>query len=203
MKKNAFTLIELLVVIVIIGVIAALLVPALGRAREGARRGQCANNLRQIGMGMSMYLDEHNFKFPPIFIIGGPNWWYTCLDPYLDNRNVWKCPNYKYHNYASYNYFSYGFNYWGLNILSGGEWTGKDINTVQNSAQCIMVADTYPRPGNQAYCYVYKNYIGYRHSNGTNVLFVDGHTGWYRTYPQAQSQIPWSTDPISRQWWNY
>jgi len=199
MKKKGFTLIELLVVIAIIGIIASLLIPAVGKAREGGRRSACVNNLRQIGMGMSMYLDEHNFKFTPIVV--GADWWYNYLDSYLDNRNVWKCPDYKYHNYALYNFFSYGFNYQGLNTSTAG-WQGKDINTVLNSAQCIMVADTYPQSGNQAYCYVYKNSIGYRHSNGTNVLFVDGHTGWYRTNPLAQSQIPMSGS-ASVTWWNY
>ncbi len=60
MKKKAFTLLELLVVIVIIGILAAILVPAIGRAREGARRAQCANNLRQIGIAWYLYLDDHD-----------------------------------------------------------------------------------------------------------------------------------------------
>ncbi len=64
MNKKAFTLIELLVTIVIIGIIAALLVPALGRAKEGARRAQCTNNLRQIGVAWWLYLDDHNECFP-------------------------------------------------------------------------------------------------------------------------------------------
>ena len=64
MREKAFTLLELLVVIVIIGLLAALLLPAFGRAREGARRAMCANNLRQIGIAWHMYLDDHNETFP-------------------------------------------------------------------------------------------------------------------------------------------
>ena len=64
MKKNAFTLLELLVVIAIIGIIAAILVPAMGRAREGARRTMCTNNLRQIGIAWYLYLDDHDERFP-------------------------------------------------------------------------------------------------------------------------------------------
>ena len=62
--KKAFTLFELLVVIVIIGILAALLVPALGRAREGARRAQCTNNLRQIGIAWHLYFIDHDDCFP-------------------------------------------------------------------------------------------------------------------------------------------
>jgi len=64
MDKRAFTLIELLVVIVIIGLLAAFLIPAMGSARESARRAQCANNLRQHGIAWYLYLDDHNDCFP-------------------------------------------------------------------------------------------------------------------------------------------
>ena len=64
MNKKAFTLIELLVVIAIIGLLGAFLLPVLGRAREGARRAQCANNLRQHGIAWYLYLDDHDERFP-------------------------------------------------------------------------------------------------------------------------------------------
>jgi len=61
---RAFTLIELLVVIAILGILAALLLPALSRAREAARRIACASNLRQIGIAFKAYANEHHGRFP-------------------------------------------------------------------------------------------------------------------------------------------
>ncbi|MFH0965836.1 MAG: DUF1559 domain-containing protein [Planctomycetota bacterium] len=83
MGKKGFTLIELLVVMVIIALLVGLLLPALGRAREEARKTQCRSNLRQIGLALNMYVTDNKGWTPAAYGIGGRNsteataWYFT------------------------------------------------------------------------------------------------------------------------------
>ena len=90
-SRSAFTLIELLVVIAIIAVLIALLLPAVQQAREAARRTQCSNNLKQIGLAIHNYHDTYS-RFPPSSIDPGHSrsGAFASILPYIDQANVYQ-----------------------------------------------------------------------------------------------------------------
>ena len=96
-RSIAFTLVELLVVVAIIGMMVALLLPAVNSARNAARRTQCQNNLRQVGLSIEMYLDTHGGEFPDISVIPGIGSAPTVLEvfgPYMEeNQATLACPS--------------------------------------------------------------------------------------------------------------
>ena len=101
-KLTAFTLVELLVVIAIIAVLAALLLPTLGRAKESARAAVCLSNLHQVGIALQIYVSENHNKLPVMYDpVPDPAVVATntspainhVLAPQLGNTNVLRCPS--------------------------------------------------------------------------------------------------------------
>lgn len=111
MKRQAFTLIELLVVIAIIAVLAAILFPVFGRAKESAKKTACLSSLKQMGTAFALYLGDHNGVYPTCDndkakIDGKPpkpetpdadgppeRDWHVVLQPYIKNFDILRCPS--------------------------------------------------------------------------------------------------------------
>jgi prepilin-type N-terminal cleavage/methylation domain-containing protein/prepilin-type processing-associated H-X9-DG protein len=95
--KTGFTLIELLVVIAIIALLAAILFPVFGRARENARRSSCQSNLKQLGLGLAQYYADYDGYFIPFTDTGSSSGkgfsWTVCIYPYLKSTQVMTCPS--------------------------------------------------------------------------------------------------------------
>jgi prepilin-type N-terminal cleavage/methylation domain-containing protein/prepilin-type processing-associated H-X9-DG protein len=130
--RRGFTLIELLVVIAIIAILAAILFPVFARAREQARRSVCVSNMKQIGLGLGMYMQDYDQTFPP----GGLKVWgvtkktdrnllVSQLNPYTKNDQIFRCPSDRgWDKYLPSVYQAFGSSY--TDALKN-EWGGVDL----------------------------------------------------------------------------
>ncbi|WP_437222013.1 DUF1559 domain-containing protein [Planctomicrobium sp. SH661] len=158
--RRGFTLIELLVVIAIIAVLIALLLPAVQQAREAARRSQCKNNLKQLGLALHNYHDVYN-SFPigsraghPIPNMAGCNWRVSIL-PYLEQAAAFNKLNFSGGSFASGTFDTFSVPFQGNEVLSG-----LLVSAYKCPSSPIHAFEDEPNAGNEARLSMMPDYVG-------------------------------------------
>jgi prepilin-type N-terminal cleavage/methylation domain-containing protein len=189
--SHGFTLIELLVVVAIISILAAILFPVFARARESARRASCLSNMKQIGIGIMMYTQDYDERYPIVtsYTIDAFATETTTpspfqeIYPYTKSWQILVCPSAIANGATAKNATSYFIDGTVINE------TGVSMAAINEPAKRIVIQDYYE---SRKYAYVrpyltggkYVSWLGTGYSDihfdGGNLIFADGHAKWRR-----------------------
>jgi len=203
-SRYGFTLVELLVVIAVLALLAGILLPVLARVRESARKTSCASNLRQIGVGLQLYVDDHDSSYPVPLLEPPPEseeeeeeegeWdpgasdWEEAVQPYLRcEEPVFRCPS----DPSPVEFF-------GMSYTFNASFIGLNASTLTHPTETIQVAERRNTLANQEQpaLFLWWRWQGGRwppapapdpapaatrdlaldrHGDRLNLLFTDGH----------------------------
>ncbi len=153
-KRAAFTLVELLIVIAIVGILAGLLLPALNRAKEKAKRTACASNLKQVNLATHLYADDNGESLP---VLPNPNpypngvgaYYKQLVKGYLGqtgpaspNEKVFVCPvDRTIYTQASHAFTSYTFNGYEVGPNAMPRITGQKLSNIEKPVKAVLVGE--------------------------------------------------------------
>lgn len=197
-RAGAFTLIELLVVIAIIAILAAILFPVFGRARENARRSSCQSNLKQIGLGIAQYTQDYDERMVPVETgTSSGEAWQMLIQPYIKSEQLFACPSnsstahirsVSTRPFAHYvgngndsndtspnSAFQFRRPMDLTNFASSNAISPASLAEIQSPAQCVIVHEHDNPNWTRPFIASPSNFGLTNHLTTTNFLFADGH----------------------------
>ena len=229
-QPRAFTLIELLVVIAIIAILASILFPVFARARENARRASCLSNLKQIGLGVMMYVQDYDETYPQYYNYAISASWIDTIQPYVKSTQVFICPSSDSTSQSNGNYGAnellfrrsdLSVNYIkiatvdstsaGYMLMDYGTYGASYVNVNNDSSTSHSYlpgmgddgANDHCKMSGTTYPVPLADCQSGRHFLGVNIAFADGHAKWLKSsvvVTEARNTIAGSVSGVASPW---